>query len=382
MENPKILVVDDSRHNLDFIIGALKTDYRINVATNGPDGIRLAQKESPSLILLDVMMPKMDGYEVLNRLQADTQTRDIPVIFLTALDDDADEEKGLENGAVDYITKPFNPRLLKRRIKNHIALKEHQTDLEQMVARRTRMLNLTQDVTIEIAGNLAEYRDPETGFHIKRTRNIVKTLALRMRQSHADPKNKLDDNYIDLLVKSAPLHDIGKVGIPDRILLKPGRLEPEEFESMKQHTVYGRDIIAASEKRLGAESFLRIARKIAFSHHEKWDGSGYPQGLRGSQIPLSGRLMALADVYDALCSRRVYKDAFTHEQAVKIIRSSRGSHFDPQLTDLFILHEKEFQNIAKKYPDPEGMFPSPGLDGQTRNQEKTASSPLPPGNRP
>ena len=352
----KILVVDDSKQNIDLVIGALKHAYTIIVATNGSDAISLAQKEKPHLILLDVMMPEMDGYEVCAQLKSDATCRDIPIIFLTALEDDADEEKGLQIGAVDYITKPFNPGLLEQRIKNHLSLKDHADNLETMVLKRTRMLNLTQNVTIEIAGNIAEYRDPETGEHIKRTKNFVKCLAVAMREYNKHLETVLNDTYIELLVKSAPLHDIGKVGIPDSVLLKPGKLTQGEFEQMKLHTTYGRNIIRSSEESLGTDSFLAIAREIAHTHHEKWDGTGYPRGLKGDEIPLSGRLMALADVYDALISKRVYKPAFSHEKTAMIIKESRGSHFDPDIVDLFLILQDQFQMIAAEYTDPEPLL--------------------------
>ncbi|HCY86964.1 MAG TPA: two-component system response regulator [Desulfobacteraceae bacterium] len=360
MKSPSVLAVDDSVNNIDLVVGALRTQYSISVATNGHDALFLALEEQPDLILLDVMMPEINGYDVCRSLKQDPRTREIPVIFLTALHDDMDEAMGLKLGAVDYITKPFNPELLRRRVETHISLKTHRDRLEDLVAERTKQLNLTRDTTIEIAGNLAEYRDPETGGHIRRTQNYVRCLAHALRNGTAAPAYPLDDDHIDLLVKSAPLHDIGKVGVPDAILLKPGKLTPEEFDTMKQHTIYGRDIITASEKRLGNESFLRIAREIAYSHHEWWDGTGYPLGLKGKDIPLAGRLMALADVYDALISKRAYKPAFSHHRAVRIITEAKGSHFDPKLVDLFLIHEKAFHRIANEFEDPpEPIIPIP-----------------------
>ncbi|THB80396.1 MAG: response regulator [Desulfobacteraceae bacterium] len=371
MKTKKILVVDDSRHNIDLVIGALSSHYLISVATNGQDAISLANDGQPDLILLDVMMPEMNGYDVCLRLKSSGHTRDIPIIFLTALDDDDDEVRGLQYGAVDYITKPFNPRLLERRVKNHIALKEHRDNLELLVSKRTHLLNLTQDVTIEIAGNLAEFRDPETGGHIKRTKNFVQCLAIAMRSGSGNLEYPMDDNIIELLVKSAPLHDIGKVGVPDSVLLKPGKLTSHEFEQMKQHTIYGKNIIKASEKSLGKQSFLSIAREIAHSHHEKWDGSGYPQGLKEKEIPLSGRLMTVADVYDALTTKRVYKPAFSHDKAVAIIKNSKGKQFDPDLVDLFLKNEKEFNAIATKYAEPDDLEPEVS-HGNTDGVKQTA----------
>ncbi len=346
----KILVVDDNEFNIHLIASILKGKYNVNVAMNGKDAIKMVQKDKPDIILLDVMMPEMDGYEVCRRLKSDYTTKDIPVIFLTALSEESDEMKGLDLGAVDYIVKPVNPKLVEKRINNHLALKYHRDNLELMVAERTRMLTLTQDVTIESLGNLAEYRDQETGGHIKRTKNYVRSLAMNLRNNERF-SSTLTDDYIELLTKSAPLHDIGKVGVPDSILLKPGRLTDEEFEEMKKHTIYGRDIIAASEKSLGEESFLTLAREIAYTHHEKWDGSGYPEGVKEENIPLSGRIMAIADVYDALISKRVYKTPFPHPKAVSIIANGKGSHFDPDIAGTFIKNENEFRLIALKYAD-------------------------------
>ncbi|MBF0302411.1 MAG: response regulator [Desulfamplus sp.] len=346
----KILVVDDNEFNIHLLTSILQGKYSLNVAMNGKEALKIAQKDKPDIILLDVMMPEMDGYEVCQQLKSDQSTKDIPVIFLTALSEESDEMKGLDLGAVDYIVKPVNPKLVEKRINNHLALKYHRDNLELMVAERTRMLNLTQDVTIESLGNLAEYRDQETGGHIKRTKNYVKSLAFNIKDNPRF-KSILTNDYIDLLVKSAPLHDIGKVGVPDSILLKAGRLTEPEFEEMKKHTIYGRDIIAASEKSLGEESFLTLAREIAYTHHEKWDGSGYPEGTRCDMIPLSGRIMAIADVYDALISKRVYKSPFSHSKAVEIITNGKGTHFDPDIAGAFIEHENEFRLIALKYAD-------------------------------
>lgn len=356
----KILVVDDSPQNIDLVIGALTPDYRIAVATSGQDALFLAVEEQPDLILLDVMMPEMNGYEVCQKLKQKPGTREIPVIFLTALHDDTDEAAGLELGAVDYISKPFNPELLRHRIRTQITLKSHREDLEQMVDQRTRMLSLTQNATIEIAGHIAEYRDPETGFHIQRTKGFVRCLAMGLAREKPGPGDPvINETYLELLTKSAPLHDIGKVGIPDSILMKPGKLTPEEFREMKQHTCYGKKIIEASETSLGADSFLGIARQIAYTHHERWDGTGYPQGLKGRDIPLAGRLMALADVYDALRTKRVYKPAFSHTKAARIIQSGRGTHFDPGIVDVFSANQGRFQEIASAFEDPGEDAPKP-----------------------
>jgi putative two-component system response regulator len=306
------------------------------------------------------MMPEMDGYEVCRQLKADAATRDIPVIFLTAKTQEGDETKGFELGAVDYITKPIVPPILMARVHTHLALGdarkflEKQNEiLEEQGEERTRQLASLQDAIIISMASLAETRDNDTGHHIRRTQHYVRELALCLQNRDKYHKELTDEN-IETLYKTAPLHDIGKVGVPDRILLKPGRLTPEEFEEMKRHTTHGRDAIIAAEKSMEApESFLETARDIACSHHEKWDGSGYPAGLAGENIPLSARLMAIADVYDALITKRVYKDAMPHEEAVKIIESGGGSHFDPEVVAAFSLVKDKFAAIAEHFSEEE-----------------------------
>ena len=359
LEKPTILVVDDTPENLTMMSFLLKDRYKVKVANHGQKALRIAASEpQPDLILLDIMMPEMDGYEVCRQLQQDPQTRNIPIIFLTAKASVEDEEFGLGLGAVDYITKPLSPPVVLARVKTHLSLKasadflRSKSDyLEQEVAKRTREISAVQDVTILAMASLAETRDNETGNHIRRTQHYVKALAEALRQQ---PKfaTVLDDHTIAMLFKSAPLHDIGKVGIPDRILLKPGRYEPEEFAIMQRHPLLGLQAIEHAEQSLGTSvDFLRVAKEIAYGHHQKWDGSGYPQGLVGEAIPLSARLMALADVYDALISRRVYKEGMPHQQAAGIIGQGRGSHFDPDVVDAFFQIEQTFVAIAQRYLD-------------------------------
>jgi len=352
-----ILLVDDTETNLDILVDALGEDYDVAVATDGPSALALAKEHTPDLILLDIMMPGMDGYEVCRRLMADPATADVPVIFLTALTDVADKTRGFAVGGVDYVTKPFEPAEIKARARTHLSLRLARQELarqneilEEKVRERTRELALTQDAIIEAMAGLAEYRDPETGAHIKRTRNYVRVLAetLRAQPGYA---GYFTDEIIDLLYKSAPLHDIGKVGVRDDILLKPGPLTDAEFAVMRCHTVYGRDAIQAAAKNLGDNSFLRLAQEIAYTHQERWDGAGYPQGLAGEAIPIPGRLMAIADVYDALISRRVYKAPFTHAKAVAVIRDGRGSHFDPAMVDAFLDVQETFRQIALKFTE-------------------------------
>ena len=355
-----VLVVDDTPENISVISALLNDSYKVKIATSGARGLSIARSDAPpDLILLDIMMPEMDGYQVCSRLKADAGTADIPVIFLTAKSEIEDETRGLDLGAMDYITKPISPPILLARVRNHLELKtardllrDRNLFLEQEVCKRTREVAAVQDVTIHAMASLAETRDNETGKHLRRTQWYLKLLAEKVRR-HPRFRAELDcDKTIDLLFKSAPLHDIGKVGIPDAILLKPGRLEAWEFEIMKRHAVLGRDAIVAAQESLELElPFLTYAKEIAYSHQEKWDGSGYPQGLAGEAIPLSARLMALADVYDALISCRVYKPAMPHDLAVEIIRKGRGTHFDPDLADAFLEMSGEFQAIADRYPD-------------------------------
>ncbi|MBA5636678.1 two-component system response regulator [Duganella sp. LX20W] len=356
---PTILVVDDTPDNIDLLCAVLEHDYRTKIAVNGERALKIARGESkPDLILLDIMMPGMSGYDVCKALKADPATRDIPVIFVTAMSEVADEQLGLSLGAVDYITKPVSAPIVLARIKTQLSMKRVHDFLRDQnqflvteVELRTREIVALQDVTIHTMASLAETRDSETGNHIRRTAHYVKTLAEKLR-THPRFAAFLTDETIELLFKSAPLHDIGKVGIPDRILLKPGRFEPYEMEIMKTHTTLGRDAIMTAERELGIEvDFLKYAKEIAYGHQEKWDGSGYPQGLAGDAIPISARLMAVADVYDALISRRVYKEGMSHEEAVAIITAGRGVHFDPDMVDAFLALQEEFIAIAKRYAD-------------------------------
>jgi putative two-component system response regulator len=358
-QKPTVLVVDDTPDNLSLMAGLLKDLYKVKVANNGEKAIKIVQSDNPpDLILLDIMMPGLSGYDVCQILKDNPATRDIPIIFLTAMTATDDERKGLELGAVDFITKPVNPPIVMARVATQLQvkaaadfLKDQNVYLETEVAKRTQELAAIQDVTILAMASLAETRDNDTGNHIRRTQHYLKLLADHLK-SHERFRFFLSEHTIDMLFKSAPLHDIGKVGIPDRILLKPGRFEPHEFEIMKTHCKLGRDAIQHAEDQLGLEvEFLKYAKEIAYGHQEKWDGSGYPEGLGGDDIPISARLMAVADVYDALISRRVYKDGMPHEKAVGIITEGRGSHFDPDVTDAFLVLKDQFQEIAKRYAD-------------------------------
>lgn len=356
MNRPKLLIVDDEPLNINVLVELFKPDYALAVAKNGFQALQRAQDSpAPDLILLDVMMPEMDGYEVLRRLRENPQTRNIPVIFVTALGEVEDEAQGLQLGAVDYITKPISPGIVQLRVRTQLELKrtrqeleQHNHLLEQEVAERTQELHLTQAATIQALASLAETRDNDTGGHIRRTQLYLEVLARALQARGV----QLDEPTIELMIRCAPLHDIGKVGVPDHILLKPGKLTDEEFEVIKKHPTLGRDALLRAEEMLGTtSSFLRIARDIAYSHHERWDGSGYPEGLQGETIPLCGRLMAIADVYDALISERAYKRAFTHEEAVEVIVRGRGTHFDPDLVELFVEKAEEFRSIASQLAD-------------------------------
>ncbi len=361
LAKPVILVVDDTPDNLALMRDLLKENYRVRVATGGEKALQIAASASPpDLILLDIMMPGLDGYEVCRQLKRNPATSDIPVIFLTAKVAQEDERMGLELGAADYITKPISPAVVLARVKNYLALKsvsdylrDQNEFLELEVARRTREVTAIQDVTILAMTSLAETRDSETGNHIRRTQHFVKALAEHLRHR---PRFQafLTDATIATLFKSAPMHDLGKIGIPDRILLKAGRLEPHEFAIMKTHTTLGRDAIQHAEEALGTNlSFLALAKAIALSHQEKWDGSGYPQGLVGDEIPIAARLMAVADVYDALTSRRVYKAAMPHEAAMAIMLDGRGTHFDAEMIEALVVIQDEFQAIASRFADTE-----------------------------
>jgi putative two-component system response regulator len=360
LDRPTLLVVDDTPDNLSLMTGILKDTYKVKVANGGEKAIKVAESDlPPDLILLDIMMPDMDGYQTCVRLQSRAKTRHIPIIFLTAKAEVEDETYGLELGAVDYITKPISPPILLARVKTHLELKRMQDFLrdknqflETEVQKRTAEVTAIQDVTIHAMASLAETRDNETGNHIRRTQHYIKVLAEKLRYHPRFAYFLDDDKTLEMLFKSAPLHDIGKVGIPDRILLKPGRFEPEEFEIMKTHTTIGRDAIEHAEQQLGIQMpFLTLAKEIAYGHQEKWDGSGYPQGLAGDDIPISARLMAVADVYDALISRRVYKAGMPHEKAVEIIRQGRAQHFDPDIVDAFLELQDNFKDIAASFAD-------------------------------
>ncbi|MBU0750820.1 MAG: two-component system response regulator [Gammaproteobacteria bacterium] len=354
-----LLLVDDDAQNLAILGGLLQPFHNVMAAPSGRRALEIATgSRRPDLVLLDVMMADMDGYAVLAALRADPATADIPVIFVTGMDSAEDEEKGLQLGAADYITKPYRPIIVLARVQTQLALKrasdwlkDQNAFLEAEVEWRMGENQLIQDVSINALAHLAETRDPETGNHIRRTQEYVAALA-RQLQDHPRFADTLDERTIALLTKSAPLHDIGKVGIPDHVLLKPGKLTPEEWDIMQTHTCLGFEAIELAEREADRPvAFLAMAKEIAHWHHEKWNGKGYPDCLAGDAIPVSARLMALADVFDALISKRVYKDAMPFEEARDIILAGRGSHFDPDVVDAFTAIYDDFVAIASRYSE-------------------------------
>jgi putative two-component system response regulator len=361
----RILIVDDEPFNRLILEDMLAKHYAVHSLSNGQEALDYLTDGQADIILLDVLMPEMNGFEVCRRIKAQPRLQNIPVLFLTSLESAADEERGLTLGADDFIHKPILPSVVLARINLHLELararahlRDRNVELEHLVNERTsdllrekRQVIAAQDATITALCTLAEMRDNETGNHIRRTQNYVRSLAERLRD-HPRFAAELNDNTIALLFKSAPLHDIGKVGIPDAVLLKPGKLTEEEWVIMKRHAEYGRDAMTQAENEIGESTgFLLYAREIAYGHHEKWDGSGYPQGLIGDAIPLSARIMAVADVYDALISKRVYKPAFTHVQALDIIIEGRGTHFDPDMVDALLAIADQFRDIANNFSD-------------------------------
>lgn len=343
----QVLIVEDSEVNIDILVDALSGDYDIRVALDGTTALRAVNEEQPDLILLDIVMPGMSGYDVCRSLKADSALRHIPLIFLTALTDEADEAKGLSLGAVDYIIKPYNLAMVKARVRNHLELKRYQDSLEEVVAQRTAELEATKRAVIACMAVLGEFRDTETGAHTQRTQEYVSVLLNALDSEEADmtPERRL------LLCQSAVLHDIGKIAVPDVILQKTGPLTVEEFEEIKKHTLVGGHIIRRAELAIGRNSFLGMVGEIAEFHHEKWDGSGYPHGLKGKEIPFGARLMALADIYDALISERPYKKGFSHEQTLDIIFNGDGrtkpEHFDPDILAAFRQVHEEFWRIGR-----------------------------------
>ncbi|MFO1298488.1 MAG: two-component system response regulator [Rubrivivax sp.] len=364
---PTLLVVDDTPANLNLMAGLLNREYRVKLALSGPRALELAQRDPPDLVLLDVMMPEMDGYEVCRRLKQDERTRHVPVIFITAMNQPDAETRGFDVGAADFIHKPISPPIVRARVRTHLEVKAWQDVMRRdnagllaQLGERLREVERLRDATIFVMVSLAEFRDEDTGNHVKRTQEYVRVLAEHLADhpsGDAARKEDLDDGAIELLAKSAPLHDIGKVAIPDDILLKPGPLDAAAFEVMKTHTLRGHEMLARAAQRMrgegagGNDTLLDYAMQIARHHHERWDGSGYPDGLAGLAIPLAARLMAVADVYDALISRRPYKNPLPHKDALEHIRAASGTHFDPRVVEALLATAPRFHEIAMTWRD-------------------------------
>ncbi len=334
---PTVLIVDDSPESIDVLRSVLGLEYRLRVAINGSKALEMTESVTPDVILLDVMMPEMDGYETCRRLKLNANTANVPVIFVTTLSETDSQLKGLELGAVDYITKPYTASLVRSRVRTHVSLHRHNEQLKDLVKQRTNELMETRLEIIRRLGRAAEYRDNETGMHIMRMSHMTHLLAL----AHG-----LSDSAAELLFQASPMHDVGKIGIPDQILLKPGKLTPDEWEIIKSHTTIGAEIIGDHGSEL-----LVMARMVALRHHERWDGGGYPGGLQKTDIPIEARIVALADVFDALLSVRPYKAAWTLDDALKYIFAQRAQHFDPDLIDSFVQVLPECLKVRETYRD-------------------------------
>lgn len=332
---PTVLVVDDTPENIDLLAGILSSDYKVRAATTGERALHIAQSKPPDMILVDIMMPGMDGYEVCRRLKQDITTSRIPVIFITTMSSAEDERRGLELGAVDYITKPFSPAIVAARVKTHLALYDQNRSLEEAVQVRTAELNDTRLEIIRRLGRAAEFKDNDTGLHVIRMSHYARIVAEKMG---------LGKEQVELIYQASPMHDIGKIGISDYILSKPGPLSGEEWVQMKLHPAIGAEIIGEHGSDL-----LTLARVIALTHHEKWDGSGYPRGLQGGDIPLAGRIVAVADVFDALTNDRPYKAAWSIDEAVATIREGSVLHFDPAVVEAFMQGLPQIIDISSTY---------------------------------
>lgn len=332
-----ILIVDDAPENIDVLTGVLAEKYRVKAATCGAKALNIAFSSAPDLILLDIVMPEMDGYEVCRRLKEDPRTKNIPVIFVSSKAEVEDETQGFELGGVDYITKPVSAPIVCARVQAQLALYDQRRDMEEQINLRTVELNETRGEIIRRLGRAAEFRDNETGMHVIRMSHYCRIIAKAVGFS---------DKEADLLLNAAPMHDVGKIGIPDRILLKPGKLDDEEWGIMKQHPEFGANIIGEHDSEL-----LKAAHIIALTHHEKWNGQGYPNGLAGEEIPLVGRIVAVADVFDALTTERPYKDAWPVEKAVNLIKEESGQHFDAEIVDAFLDKLPEILEVKEKYSE-------------------------------
>lgn len=360
MEKKKIMVVDDNVTNLNIARNALEKNYEVFLLPSGEKALKVLSKIMPDLILLDVEMPEVDGFDVIRHIKTLGEPFDeIPVIFVTAKDDTMSEYEGLDLGAVDYITKPYSFPLLLKRVELHLKMAQQQREiqnyshnLESMVSSQTDTIQKLQNAIVHALGDMVERRDGSTGAHLIRTSEYLRVLLRKAKEDNVY-EGQLNDAPIDVYANASQLHDIGKVSIPDVILLKEGKLTDKEYEIMKTHTTLGEIAIQEAMKYVEDSPFLRVASNFIGAHHEKWDGTGYPRGLKGEEIPICGRLMALADIYDALISARSYKPAMTHEATIAIIFEGDGTHFDPVLMNVFREVHLEFKEISEKYKDIE-----------------------------
>ncbi len=360
---PNILIVDDTPANLRVLTDLLsRRGYCSRPAPNGKFALQAIELETPDLILLDVNMPDLDGYTVCQRLKADPRFAEIPVIFVSALTETFDKVRAFQVGGVDYITKPIQIEEVQARIETHLKLRHLSQelertvqDLELRVQEQVKEISDSQLATIFALAKLAESRDDETGKHLDRVRSFCYLLAQKAHERHHYPA-ELTESFTKIIYQASPLHDIGKVGIPDRILLKPGKLTPPEFEIMKQHSQIGAETLQAVSNQYPHNPIVNMGIKIARSHHERWDGNGYPDGLAGEDIPLPARIMTVADIYDALRSRRIYKPAFSHADSCEIILNSRGSQLDPLLVDIFYEIQAELEAVFDRMKDSADSF--------------------------
>ena len=355
-EIANILVVDDTPANLQLLAGMLKDrGYKVRPVTSGRMALRAAKRETPDLVLLDVNMPEMNGFEVCAEMKADSELRAVPIIFISALHEAADKVKAFQAGGVDYITKPFQFEEVQARVDTHLKLREltrrleeRNTELRQTVEEQVRELLSSQMSTIFALAKLAESRDDDTGVHLERVQIYCRLLAEHLMEKGTGEEG-IDRAFVTNIFHASPLHDVGKVAIPDAILLKPGKLTPEEFESMKAHAELGSRTLEAVRHKYPGNAFLNMGIQIARSHHERWDGKGYPDRLAGHDIPICARIMAIADVYDALTSKRCYKPAFSHEKSSQIIVEGAGSQFDARIVEAFIAVQGEFQSTREHF---------------------------------
>ena len=348
-----ILIVDDIEINRMILRNILQDDYEIIEASSGTEVFKILFEDNilPTVVLLDIIMPDIDGFQVLERIKLNEKTKNIPVLFITAADSDETESRGLKSGAADYVTKPFNHDIVRARVDNHINLARYRHSLEQLVMIKAAEVTKTYEQTLEVLATIIEYRNFESGAHVRRTTLLTEVIVAKMlNMEKFSPLLRRENAHS--MIKAAALHDIGKIGISDTILLKPGKLTPEEFDIIKTHTTIGKQIIDSIAVELPDHDFyLKYANDICYGHHERWDGKGYPRGLKGGEIPISARIISVVDVYDALVSPRCYKAAFSHDDSLKIILDGRGTQFDPDIVDIIPELSPEFRRIEESHSD-------------------------------